>query len=283
MKLLALPKGAQNGVHGPVVCVASKFAENFNILPRTDDQLIFVKLKRKLTYKGYHENQYVNTNKIKNALSYLQQHNRFYEDISVDYGWHNPLSRCEEIQSCAAEDMSEDESPDVVREDIIDESLYDQQQHGMLLHTCLQPVDVAQEVFDQYFNDVFSVALALSEGNNPVRVLQDETNEEKCFPMLFPSGRGTYHEPRSERLTMSKYFNAQSLDADGRFARNLDYIFFTQYLSEVNQVVSDVSIALRKGYDSKHSGNITSDMLTNHDCLQKILKFDDGYKFGKPF
>lgn len=42
--MLALPKCSQNGVHGPLVRVASTFAENSNI--KRDDQLTHVKLKR---------------------------------------------------------------------------------------------------------------------------------------------------------------------------------------------------------------------------------------------
>ena len=82
----------------------------------------------------------------------------------------------------------------------------------------LEPVDVAQEVFD----GVCSVAP--QKGT----VLQDEMNEARFFPTLFPSGRGTFHEPRKKKLTLCKFFNAQihCINADGRFGKNLDYIFF---------------------------------------------------------
>lgn len=50
------------------------------------------------------------------------------------------------------------------------------------MDTCLQPVDIAQELLDQHFDGIMSLALA--EGNNPVRLLMDETNEAKCFFFL---------------------------------------------------------------------------------------------------
>lgn len=65
--------------------------------------------------------------------------------------------------------------------------------------------------------------------------------------MIFPSGRGTCHELREEKVTLCNYLSARILNADGRFSRNLDYIFFAQYLPEINQVISNVSVALRKG------------------------------------
>lgn len=65
------------------------------------------------------------------------------------------------------------------------------------MDTCLQPVYIAQEVLDQHFNSIISLAPA--EGNNPVRILQDETNEGKCFPVLFPMGGLTFHDTRGEK------------------------------------------------------------------------------------
>lgn len=52
-------------------------------------------------------------------------------------------------------------------------------------------------------------------------------------------------------------------------------------MCELNQVISNVSIALRKGYDTKNT-KITPETLTNKDSLQKILHADQGYKFLKP-
>ena len=100
------------------------------------------------------------------------------------------------------------------------------------------PVDIGQETLDQYFDDILNLAPA--EGNSPVRLLSDHTNEAKCFPVLFPTGHGTYHDSRPHRLTLSRYFNNRILHADGRFAQNVEYIFFAQYLSEIEQVVSNL-------------------------------------------
>ena len=57
MKMLALPKGGQNGVHGPVTCVPANVVQTTNVLPRSsmEGSLLQVKLKRKLTYEGHYE------------------------------------------------------------------------------------------------------------------------------------------------------------------------------------------------------------------------------------
>ena len=51
MRLVSLPKGGQNGVHGPVTCVPSNIASVSQALPRSEnaDLMVRVKLKRKLT------------------------------------------------------------------------------------------------------------------------------------------------------------------------------------------------------------------------------------------
>ncbi|CAG2237450.1 unnamed protein product [Mytilus edulis] len=75
MKIMALPKGGQKGVHGPVVCVPSDLKKVTTILPRSDDEslLLKVKLKRKLNYKGYDKYQFVRPNHLEQALVYLKK------------------------------------------------------------------------------------------------------------------------------------------------------------------------------------------------------------------
>ncbi|XP_042610591.1 uncharacterized protein LOC122144028 [Cyprinus carpio] len=275
MKMLALPKGGQNGVHGPVTCCPANLKHTTNVLPRTntDNSLVCIKLKRKLTYKGHYKYQYVDANNIKLALCYLKKHNKYYSDVMFNEDWLNEFHR----QDIAENDDNSIEETNVENAND-DEELHDRQQHCVFMDTCLQPVDIGQEVLDQYVDNILSVAPA--EGNNPVKLLTDETNEAKCFPVLFPNGCPTYHDKRAKRLTLSRYFNNRILHADGRFAQNTEYIFFAQYLSEVQQVLSNVSIALRKGQGCHKS--ISNDMFKDTDSLKKILNFDEGYRFLKP-
>ena len=73
------------------------------------------------------------------------------------------------------------------------------------------------------------------------------------------------------------------MNVDNRFAKNTDYIFYAQYMSEIEQVLHCVSIALRKGYVKTQAGqSLTASMLNDKDKLRNILKSDSGYKFLKP-
>lgn len=81
---------------------------------------------------------------------------------------------------------------------------------------------------------------------------------------------------------MSKYLNQRILNADTRFACNLEYIFYGPYASEVEQVMSNASIALRKGHHGGENTQITSSMLSDSEFVKKLFNNNIGYKFLKP-
>ena len=58
--------------------------------------------------------------------------------------------------------------------------------------------------------------------------MNDKHFEALCNPCNFPYGNGTYNTERERKLTYRKYFNQQLLDVDGRFAKDLDYLFVAQ-------------------------------------------------------
>ncbi|TKS65620.1 ATP-dependent DNA helicase PIF1 [Collichthys lucidus] len=256
--------GGQNGVHGPVTCVPANIVQTTNLLPRTsmDGSLLPIKLKRKLTYKGHYEYEYVDTTHIKQALQYLKDNNIYYKDVHFNTEWLNEFCKDDEVNPDVQQDQTGSVEPSSVPDD---EFLHDRR---------------STEALDQYFDDVLNLAPA--EGNCPVKFLSDQTNEARCFPVLFPKGCPTYHDARQHRLTLSRYFNNRILHADGRFAQNVEYIFFAQYMSELEQVVSNVSIALRKGKGKGRNHKVSCETFNTEESLRELLQFDDGYRFLKP-
>ncbi|XP_062588390.1 uncharacterized protein LOC134250047 [Saccostrea cucullata] len=262
MKVMALPHGGQKNVHGPVVCVPSDMKKTIS-LPRKEDEnlLLRVKLKRKLNYKGYFEYQFVNTNHVMSALSYLKENNQWYKDLKITSSLTESLETHEE--------MSDVDTTGEINEEMV------------AFDTCLQPVDVAQEVLDHYFDDVYNIAP--SEGKNPVRMLQEPGNEAKAFPCHFPSGSFSWNEERSEKLTLEKYFNNRLMNADDRFAKDTNYIFFSQYMSELNQVIEKTQISLRKSLSKCTNGKpVTIHMLQDPTTLSSLLRNDDALRFMQP-
>ncbi|XP_052692014.1 uncharacterized protein LOC128170074 [Crassostrea angulata] len=235
-------------------------------LPMKGDEnlLLRVKLKRKLNYKGYFEYQFVNTKHIMSAISYLKENNEWYKDIQIE-------SNFEEIVEVHGETTEGVETGNDV----------ENEEEMVAFDTCLQPVDVAQEVLDHYFDDVYNIAPG--EGKNPIRMLQEPGNEAKAFPCLFPSGRFSWNEERSEKLTLSRYFNNRLMNADCRFAKDTSYIFFSQYMSELNQVIEKTQISLRKSLSKCTGGKpVTINMLQDPNTLSSLLRNDDAIRFMQP-
>ena len=49
-------------------------------------------------------NEFVHPEKIKNALAYLQEHNKFYSDVKFNDDWINPLSKVESEETDGCEE-----------------------------------------------------------------------------------------------------------------------------------------------------------------------------------
>ena len=58
--------------------------------------------------------------------------------------------------------------------------------------------------------------------------------------------------------------------------------FVAQNLSEVEQVVSNASTALRKGKGGAISQKVSRNVLNDEESLKKMLQFDDGFCFLNP-
>ena len=75
--------------HGPAVNVPSKVDTICTVLPRlpSETELIPLKLKRKLAYRGHYMYDYISPEKILSALRWLKQNNPMYADIDIYEEW----------------------------------------------------------------------------------------------------------------------------------------------------------------------------------------------------
>ncbi len=177
-------------------------------------------------------------------------------------------------------DVTDDGNPADTSSDSDDTSSESDGLRGLQLDSCLQPVDIASNL-SQFEDVIFNVAPA--EGNRPLPILKEEKLEAKAFPALFPEAKNTLDSQRPVRLTPRKYFNSRLLNADTRFAFDTNYIFFAQYMIELHQVISSISIALRKSSPVLSDGRtLNARMLTNRDEVRHLLKSDEGFRFLQP-
>ena len=101
----------------------------------------------------------------------------------------------------------------------------------------------------------------------------DSHSEELSFPNLFPTGRFGFSFERSRKITLKKYFQSRMLHFDGRFAKNIEYLFYGQYRCEAKEIRDSLSIALRKGKGE----NITAKDVKNQ--ISGLVRNDLGYHF----
>lgn len=231
MKLLSLPRGGQKGVKGQIVNVPSNINSVTSSLPRTihDAQMVKVKLKRKLSYKGHHQYEWVNPTKVVSAVKYLVKNNQWYSNITLNDNWFNSNIDSDVIMTDAQNDSTDEEI-----------SAEDSKQDNVQAHpveTCSEPLDLGQEYLDTNSN-----VLCVTPGENqtPQSIFQEKGADAMAFPALFPDGKYGFFHQRPLKLSPTKYFNARLFCADDRFAKENEYIFYAQFMIEVNNIKSNI-------------------------------------------
>ncbi|XP_038132696.1 uncharacterized protein LOC119777756 isoform X2 [Cyprinodon tularosa] len=318
-KIIPLPKGRQRLIRGNVVCVPSEVQETVNSLPRlrSESQVMRVKLKRRLCFKGHHILQTISWSKLIHALHKLKQIHPQYTDIEIrddallcdptlpdedssdedssdessmgsdDYDEADlmEIDRYEKDALCETDSESEqdgdksscDEPPEQQNPD---EPENDRQNGGFALESCLQPVDISEEILC-FSDNTYCVAPA--ERNNPVSFFRTPHLEAMSFPSHFPNGQNTLDEARPLKLTPSAYFKSRLFHIDERFAKDTNYLFFGQFATEVHLANSSMMIQLRKGKTTTKDGRrITSGMLQSKTEVEKLIRNKDAIRFMQP-
>ena len=87
--MVALPSGKQRSIHGPAVNVPSKVDTICDVLPRlpSESELVPLKLKRKVEYRGHYLYDYIRPQKLLDSLRFLKGSNPLYADIDVNEQW----------------------------------------------------------------------------------------------------------------------------------------------------------------------------------------------------
>ena len=89
MKLVALPRGKQKGIHGPAVNVPARLDTLCSLLPRLPQEceIIPMKLKRRLCYKGHYMYDSIRPQNMIDALNWLIKHNKHYCCVRMNNDW----------------------------------------------------------------------------------------------------------------------------------------------------------------------------------------------------
>ena len=89
MKMVALPRGRQTAIHGPAVNIPTNLDTICKLLPRLpkDSEILPMKLKRRLSYKGHYMYDSVRPETMITALHWLRANNILYGDININDVW----------------------------------------------------------------------------------------------------------------------------------------------------------------------------------------------------
>ena len=126
------------------------------------------------------------------------------------------------------------------------------------------------------FGQIFSIAPA--EGQKPLSIMTDLHFEVMFNPDKFCFGSGAFNTERARKLTYRKYFNQRLLDVDGRFARDLDYLFVAQYIVEAKQILDDGNNFI---WRQKPTRQFTASQARDHTLLNQFVCKDKAYRFMK--
>ena len=88
----------------------------------------------------------------------------------------------------------------------------------------------------------------------------------------------SYQREGPKKLTYRKYFNQRLLDVDGRFARDLDYLFVAQYIVEAKQVLDNGN---NFAWRQKPSRQFTAAQARDSTMLSQYVRKDKAYSFMK--
>ena len=269
-KVTIMPKGQQPKIKGAVCNIPVRADAISNCLPRAPDSngIIFIKLKRKISFRGHVFFESVRPDCIKNALEYLKSFNPFYSNVLIKIDNINKeLLSLLDIEAA----VEQDEFPIEIdtEENLEDENHLDNERINSDEMTVIPNI---------YSETESLLNIAPGENRTPESFFNDEFCEEQAFPYLLPKGKFGYKVLRSVQLSPVKYFNQRLLNYTQRFSSNGDYIFFAHYVMQQINLFNQINIAT-----SKVSGTINAGQLKNNfrETVQSFISEDKGFTFMK--
>jgi hypothetical protein len=222
----------------------------------------------------------ISPDRVRDALRILCKINENYKNIKIDnndydyFNWDDHLindsGTHESIFSVLKEkqiDNNNENEENEIYGDEADDELDPRKKFSIPTDTCLQS-NIPEDYVD-FKNDVISIAPA--EKNRPASLLREKGLEAKAFPHLFPDRKNTYDEQRENKIKFSTYANNRLFSADFRYASDPHYIFFLQYLNDIQHASSSISLQLRKNC-SKSQFSLQN--IANKKHLSNLLKKD---------
>jgi len=265
-------KGMQYGYRGNVINYPQNVQEIADQLPRKiSDISAMINARVQKTDGRYHDFR-VRAGKVKNALIWLKNNNKYYSDIQIknenvealpdDGNAIDELCKYEDIEdneeNIAEGGVADDELPDN-GEDDFEEDVYE----TGVAHTHYPHQD------DQIKNHIKWASF----NAKPVDEFKTLGYMTCAFPTLFPNGKGDFRDDRAKEIKPGAYFK-HLMHYHDRFAQHKTFRFFAYNTWMRWTALNDGNVFVANSSEFK---NITvaklRDLLENNNGLIKKIMF----------
>ena len=284
MKIKKLPKNFQSGIVDRVINVPLSDEDITKVvtsLPRPPDEagIIAVRLKRKMTLRQAHLEEFIRPHYVLRALRKLKElGNIHYKDIVINDKF---MSRPEQMEVNEHEeemDVDSESEPDSDCDDVLDAVKKCQSKQDS--HTCLVPINPDEDIVMNETNETLykklkesgkSHEIAPGENKRPTYWCREKDFEVKAWPWLFPNGMYGLNHPRVVQISAQQYFNQRLLNIDPRCPNDMPYVFMAQQLTEQLALENQMSVAGLRGV-KKQDGNAVKVHLKDPFSIFKNIK-----------
>ena len=273
-KLSIMPKGQQPKIKGAICNIPVQTNAITNCLPRkSDDEIILVKLKRKMIFRGHVYFESVRPDFVEAALNFLKHSNPFYSDVLIN------------IDNITSDLLSLSDIDAMIEKDEYLLTIENPDEENSSDNEAVNPLDNERINCDEmcaipniYNDDSSTLEIAPGENKTPLSFFHDDFCEEQSFPYLLPNGKFGYKVERAVPLSAVKYFNQRLLNYTQRFSSSSDYIFFAQYIMQQINLFNQINIATCKVKGSINAGQLNNNL---KETLRHLICEDKGYSFMK--
>jgi hypothetical protein len=279
MKVYALPRGGQRGVHGGIVNVPANLTKIQQLLPRQLHlrESITINLSRRVCFRGTFKTSGCWPARVVQQLQYLCSTELYKTlEVTLDKSWL-PLadtqlseellqaSLASEATSLEGVESALDEQLDVAtigeivekkvcsadeedtlrrnRDEVGEYSVDGAAEQRNVSPTMLDQLNSAEEFLNQ------ALIVAPGEGMTPIRLFMDKHCEEASFPNIYCGALRQF----GKGISFCDRARWELTNIDRRVAHCIDNIFFKMSRIRVNFIMSMSSDCLRKG---KRQGNV---------------------------
>ena len=121
--------------------------------------------------------------------------------------------------------------------------------------------------------------VAPGEGNRPLSIFRDKYSEELAYPGIFLGQKRPEDKERLVKVFYSDICKSELRRSDRRAAMCVENIFFKTKKLQMKILLGKSEIALRK--NKRTNIGLTAGQLKQYGSLERIVHFDEGFKFLK--